>query len=90
MTDHALTPEQQREIESLETELGQQLARTKVDMPGVGAHLFESQPGVERQISDDESEVELTIDLSAIVETLRNLPDGAGNDAFIAAYDARS
>jgi hypothetical protein len=45
---------------------------------------------VERQISEDEVEVGFTIDASGIVETLRSLPDGAGTDAFVAAYNART
>ena len=89
MTDHSLTPEQQRELEGLVAELGEQINRTNVDLPRVGAQLRESLSPVGRQISDDEVEVELTIDLSAIVATLRNLPDAAGSDAFIAAYNAR-
>ena len=71
MTEHALTPEQEREIDGLQTELAQQIARTNVDLQGIGPRLRESQPRVERQISDDQYEVELTIDLSAIVATLQ-------------------
>lgn len=82
------TPEQQAQINRIEVEFAEQLDRVGVDLHDVGAQLRESQPSVERRISDDEVEVGLTIDVGAIVDTLRRLPDGAGTAAFVAAYNA--
>lgn len=90
MNEPEPTPEQQAQINAFEVEFAQQLERVDVNLPSVGARLRESQPPVERRISDDEVEVALTIDVGAIVDTLRRLPDGAGTDAFVAAYNARA
>jgi len=89
MDDNALTPDQQVQINALEIEFMKQMERVGVDFQGVGTRLRESQPPVERRVSDDEFEVALTVDLSAIVDTLRVLPDAAGTEAFVAAYNAR-
>lgn len=89
MNQHPLTPEQEREIEALQAELAHHLPRTGVDLSGIGPRLHQSHPAVERRTSDDEFELALTIDLSAIVNTLQQLPDGAGTEAFVAAYNQR-
>jgi hypothetical protein len=89
MTEQPLTPEREAHVEALGAEFPQQLERVGVDMPTASSRLREITPPVERQISKDEYEVMLTIDVSGILETLRGLPDGAGTDAFVAAYNAR-
>lgn len=81
MHEHRPHPDQQAQIKALEVELAQQSARVGVDLQGIGARLRESQPGVDRRISDDAVEVALTIDVSKIVDTRRRLPDAAGTDA---------
>src|SRR5438552_114713 len=60
MQEHALTPEQQAEVEALEAEFRQQLDRVGVDMRAAVSRLRQPQPPVERQISDDEFEVTFT------------------------------
>lgn len=89
MEDQPLTPEQEATAEAMGREFLQQLERVGVDMQAAFPRLREIAPPLERQISDDEVEVSFTIDASGIVETLRGLPDGAGTDAFVAAYNAR-
>jgi uncharacterized protein YdiU (UPF0061 family) len=90
MDEQQLTPEQEAAAEALVAEFMRQLERVGVDMPTASPQLREIAPPVERQISDDEYEVMLTVDVSGIVNTLRRLPDRAGTDAFVAAYNARS
>jgi len=90
MDEQPVTPEQRAAAESLGREFMEQLERVAVDMQAAFPRLREIEPPVERQISDDEVEVSFTIDASGIVETLRSLPDGAGTDAFVAAYNARA
>lgn len=90
MTEQALTREQQKDIESLHSQLLFHLGRTNVDLQSIGKRLRESQPRVERKISDTESEVELAIDVAKLVLTLQQLPDAAGTDAFITAYNAHA
>lgn len=90
MKEAPLTPEQQAAAESLVREFMRQLERVAVDMQAAFPRLREIAPPVERQISEDEVEIGFTIDASGIVETLRGLPDGAGTDAFVAAYNARA
>ncbi len=89
MNEYSLTPEEQRDIEALQGELAKQVQRTQVNLEGVGSRLRASRPPVERRISDDRREIALSFDLSAIVETLQQLPDAAGTDAFVAAYNVR-
>ena len=83
------TPEQESAAETLIREFLQQLERVTVDMQAAFPRLRQIAPPVERQISEDEVEIGFTVDASGIVETLRGLPDGAGTDAFVAAYNAR-
>jgi hypothetical protein len=89
MDEHPLTPEQEAAGEALAREFMQQLERVGVDMPAAFPRLREIAPRVERQISEVEFEESFTIDASGIVEALRGLPDCAGTDAFVAAYNAR-
>lgn len=84
------TPEQEAAAEMLLREFMHQLERVAVDMQAAFPRLREIAPPVERHISEDEVEIGFTVDASGIVETLRNLPDGAGTDAFVAAYNARA
>lgn len=77
-------------IEAISAELEAQLARVGVDMQTAVPQLREVFPPVERRVSDTEVELELTIDVTGILETLRELPDGAGTARLVAAYNART
>jgi hypothetical protein len=66
-----------------------QLARVGVDIRAASPRMHEIVPPRETQNEDGTTEVVFTIDASGIVETLRKLPDGAGTDAFVHAYNAR-
>jgi hypothetical protein len=90
MQNKPLTAEQEAQAAALTEEFIRQIERVGVDMPAAFPQLRESAPPVERYLSDDEVEVIITIDASGIVRTLRTLPDGAGTDAFVAAYNART
>jgi hypothetical protein len=90
MQNKPLTAEQEAQAAALTAEFIRQIERVGVDMPAAFPQLRESAPPVERYLSDDEVEVSITIDASGIVRTLRTLPDGAGTDAFVAAYNART
>jgi hypothetical protein len=89
MRDDELTPEQQAEIQKLQSDWERHCTRAAVDMRAAMPRLREHFPSTRREISATEFELSETIDLSGIVETLRGLPDGAGTDAFIAAYNRR-
>ena len=92
MNEEDLTPEQQRHLEAFLADLERELARVGVDRtvafrrlnktiaPVVSDVRFEG--GVETHT------VSHSIDLSGILETLRSLPDGAGNATFVSAYNA--
>ena len=84
-----LTPELRAELEALVQEWDHHLLRVGVDMEIAGPRLRELQPPEERQVSETETEVSLALDVSGIVETLRALPDGAGTERFIEAYNRR-
>jgi hypothetical protein len=87
--EERLTPEQEAAVEALGADLFVQGERAGVDLQEALPRLREIAPPAERRISEDTVEVTHAIDLSGIVEVLRGLPDGAGTDAFVAAYDAR-
>jgi hypothetical protein len=88
--DEEMTPEQHAEIEGMMLEWEAQITRVGVDMDAARPMLREIAPPVEHEISETETEETFTLDLSGIIDTLRSLPDGAGTDRFIAAYNARS
>ena len=90
MEQQSRTREQEEAAEKLVREFMQQLERVAVDMQAAFPRLREIASPVERQISEDEVEIGFTVDASGIVKTLRGLPDGAGTDAFVAAYNARA
>jgi hypothetical protein len=90
MEDQQLTPEQEGVPAALGREFMRHLQRVAVDMRAAFPRLREIAPPVERQISEDEVEIGFTIGASGIVETLRTLLDGAGTDAFVAAYNGRA
>jgi len=74
--------------EELTAELFRQLQRTGVDLRAAQPRMVEIAPPIERENPDGTFEVELTIDASGIVKALQEIPDGAGTDAFVEAYNA--
>ena len=88
--DDDLTPEQHAEIEGLMLEWDAELGRVGVDMDVARPKLREIAPQVEREVSETETDVLFTLDVSGIIHTLRSLPDGAGTERFVAAYNSRS
>lgn len=75
--------------EALTAEFLAQLARVGVDMRAASPRMHEIGPSRETENEDGTTEVVFTIDASGIVDTLRKLPDRAGTDAFVRAYNAR-
>lgn len=75
--------------EALTADFLAQLARVGVDMRVASLRMHELVPPRETENDDGTTDVVFTIDASGIVETLRKLPDGAGTDAFVRAYNAR-
>jgi hypothetical protein len=92
MDEDDLSPEQRRHLEALHAEFTQQLARVGVDLRAASPHMHETAPPVRHEVSTDDSSdtftMTFTLDVSGIVDTLRQLPDDAGTSAFIAAYNA--
>lgn len=89
---HELSPEQQQRIEADHVELEQHLARVGVDLRAAFPQMHEFAPPREEQLAGDENSesymIAFTIDHSGILKTLRQLPDAAGTEAFVAAYNA--
>lgn len=75
--------------EALTADFLAQLARVGVDLRAASSRMHELVPSREIENEDGTTEVVFTVDASGIVETLRKLPDGAGTDAFVRAYNAR-
>jgi hypothetical protein len=85
-----LTPEERADIAALEADIERESARVGVDWEAAAPAMHTLADATERQLSDDEFEVELALDVSAMLETLRTLPDAAGTEAFIDAFRRRS
>ena len=71
MAEDDLTLEKQAEITALEAEFSRELERVGVDLRAAVPRLQGTDAPIERQVSDDELEVTLTISVSRIVA-----PDG--------------
>lgn len=75
--------------EELTAELIRQLERTRVDLRAAHPRMHQVVPPIERESADGTVDVQFTIDATGILRTLQQLNDGAGTDAFVAAYNAR-
>lgn len=89
---HELSPEEQREVEAEQVDFERQLARVGVDLRAASPHMHELEEPVRQAVAGDEDSesyiISFTVDVSGILETLRQLPDGVGTSAFVAAYNA--
>ena len=88
-----LTPEQQRQVEADHADFERQLLRVGVDLRAASAHMNEIEPPRISEMSGEEGEESFTesftVDFPGILATLRQLPDGAGTSAFVAAYNSQ-
>jgi hypothetical protein len=82
-------PNDNEDGEALTADFLAQLARVGVDMRAASPRMHEIVPPEETENADGSTTVSFTIDASGIVETLRGLPDGAGTEAFVRAYNSR-
>lgn len=89
MDEDELTPEQLADIAALEAEVERESARVGVDWAAAAPAMHTLAEATERQLSDDEFERSLGLDVTAMLATLRELPDGAGTEAFLAAFRRR-
>jgi hypothetical protein len=89
MTEYELTPEQNAELQASMAELARQLDRVDVSLQEASPHLREAAPRSERQISDREVALTLSVDVTGMLDALRALPKGAGTVAFVNAYNNR-
>ena len=88
MNDNESALEERATIEALMIEFEQQLARVGVDLRAASPLMREKAQPVKRPVSDHEYEMTFTIDVSGILAALRQMPDGTGTSAFVAAYNA--
>jgi hypothetical protein len=92
MDEDDLSPEQRTHFQALHAEFTQQLTRVDVNLRAASPHMNETAPAVREALSaDDSSEafaMTFMLDVSGIIDTLRQLPDNAGTSQFIAAYNA--
>ena len=89
MTEYEVTPEQNAELQASMAALTRQLDRVDVSLQEASPHLREAAPRSERRLSDREVELTLSVDVTGMLETLRELPQGAGTSAFVNAYNSR-
>ena len=83
-----LSPEDPASL-ALTADWNHQLARAGVDWSEAVETVFQMSPTTETELPDGSVEVGVTLDTSGILATLRDLPDGAGTAAFLAAFRAR-
>jgi hypothetical protein len=80
----------QEELQAMVVELEREGGRVGVDWNAAAPTLRSLAPVVERRVSDGEVEVGVSLDVMGMLATLRNLPDGVGTDAFLAAFRLQS
>lgn len=89
MPDHELTPEQAAELEQLAAETVREAERVGVDWDSA-AERMRALAAETWEASEDGTGGELTLDLdlSLLLRTLQGLPDNAGTERFLDAYEA--
>ena len=90
MHEEELSAAQRTDLQAVVAELEREGARVGVDWDAAAPTMRELAPKTERRVSEDEIEVNLTIDVMGMLATLRALPDGVGTDAFLAAFRLKS
>ena len=89
MREDELTPEQHADIAALEAAVEREAARVGVDWEAAAPAMRTLARTAEREASDDEFELFLELDVTAMLATLRALPDAAGTAAFLDAFSRR-
>jgi hypothetical protein len=89
MTGDELSPEQEAEIARVAADAVREAERVGVDW-SVAQERMRALSRQEVRPSADGAAAEVTIelDLTLLLRTLRALPDGAGTERFLAAYEA--
>src|SRR5688500_3509472 len=89
MHDDDPTADGEAELERLGAEIEGEASRVGVDWDAAQARMRELARQEWTPADDGESgELTLGFDVTALLRTLRRLPDGAGTEAFLAAFDA--
>ena len=89
MPDNELTPEQEAELEQLAAETIREAERVGVDWDAAAERMRTLASETWDAIEDGSSgELTLDLDLSLLLRTLQRLPNDAGTERFLAAYEA--
>ena len=89
MPDDELSPEQEAELERVAEEAVREAARVGVDWDVAAERMRELALRDWAPAADGTTEeITLGLDLTLLVRTLQGLPDGAGTERFLAAYEA--
>ena len=88
MSNDEPTPEQEAEMAALAEAVERESARVGVDWEAASERLRALVEQEWVQSEDGESmELTLGMDIAALLHTLRRLPDGAGTERFLAAFE---
>lgn len=90
MHEEERSAEHRRDLQAVVAELEREGVRVGVDWNAAAPTMRELAPKTERRVSEEEVEVNLTLDVMGMLATLRALPDGVGTDAFLAAFRLKS
>ena len=78
------------DIATLERDVEREAARVGVDWAAAAPALHTLAQAAPPEATDDGFEVVLGLDVTALLATLRTLPDGAGTAAFLAEFARRA
>lgn len=78
------------DMATLERDVEREAARVGVDWTAAAPALRTLAQAGPSETTDEGFEVVLSLDVAAMLATLRALPDGAGTDAFLAEFGRRA
>ena len=88
MTTNDFSPDDAAEVERTIAEIDRESERVGVDWTRVAEALLAARPELGADLPEAPDDAAIGLDALTLLPILRDLPDGAGTDAFLRALDA--